>query len=91
MKIASVADVKAKLSSYVKDSARSPVLITRNGKAVAAIVPIAEEDDVERIMLSHSPRLRAILSSARKRVKAGSAVPHQDFWRRVAGGKVRGK
>ncbi len=80
MKIASVADVKARLSAYVKACGESPVVITRNGKAVAAIVPVTDEDDLERLMLSYSPKLRAILSAARQRIRGGRAIPHDQFW-----------
>jgi prevent-host-death family protein len=85
MKIASVAGVKAKFSEYVRASSRSPVVITRNGKAVAAIVPLADEDDLERLMLGYSPKLRALLSAARKRLSAGAGVPHDEFWESVEG------
>jgi prevent-host-death family protein len=59
MKIASVADVKAKFSSYVKASGQGPVVITRNGKAVAAIVPVEDEDDVERLISHDRVRRRS--------------------------------
>lgn len=84
MKIASVADVKAKLSAYVKASERGPVLITRNGKAVAALVPVTDEDELDRLLISYSPKLRRMLSAARGRVKAGDAVSHDNFWRDAA-------
>ena len=92
MKIASVAGVKAKFSHYVRASSRSPVVITRNGKAVAAIVPLADEDDLERLMLGYSPRLRASLAAARGRLAAGAGVPHEEFWKAVESqsGKRRG-
>jgi prevent-host-death family protein len=83
MNIASIADVKAKLSAYVKASTRSPVVITRNGKAVAALVPIADDDELERLMTSYSPKLRAILSKAEARIQAGHGIPHDEFWRQV--------
>ena len=35
MKIASVAEVKAKLSGYIKASKNGPVIVTKNGKPVA--------------------------------------------------------
>ena len=38
MKIASVADVKARLSAYLKESEAGPVVVTRNGKAVAVLL-----------------------------------------------------
>ena len=45
MKIASVADVKAHLSAYLKDAQRGPVFVTRNGKAVAVLLAVADEDE----------------------------------------------
>lgn len=84
MKIASVADVKAKFSAYVKASGQSPVVITRNGKAVAAIIPLSDEDDLERLMVGYSPKLRAILSAARRRIAGGQAIPHEQFWREAS-------
>jgi prevent-host-death family protein len=83
MTIASVADVKAKLSAYVKASSESPVVITRNGKAVAAIVPLTDDEDLERLMLGYSPRLRATLSAARQRIRSGQGIPHDRFWRQA--------
>jgi len=87
MKIASVAEVKAKFSAYVKASGQSPVVITRNGKAVAAIIPLADDDDVERLMLGYSPKLRAILSTARQRIRSGRGIRHEQFWRDVDAAK----
>jgi prevent-host-death family protein len=81
MKIASIADVKARFSAYVKASGESPVVITRSGKAVAAIVPLNDEEDLERLMLGYSPKLRAILAAARQRVRAGQGISHDRFWR----------
>lgn len=83
MKIASVADIKAKFSAYVKASDKGPVVITRNGKAVAAIIPLAEDEDVERLLLGYSPKLRAILSAARNRIRSGQGIHHNEFWRQV--------
>ena len=48
MKIASVADVKAHLSAYLKASAQGPVVVTRNGKAVAVLVAVGDDEDLER-------------------------------------------
>ncbi len=81
MKVASIADVKAKLSAYVNASAESPVVITRNGRAVAALIPLCEDEDVERLVLGYSPKLRAILSAARQRVRRGEGIPHDRLWR----------
>ncbi len=88
MKIASVADVKAHLSAYLKASAQGPVVVTRNGKAVAVLVAIADDEELERLLMAHSPRLQAILGAARQRIQEGKGIPHEQFWEQVEKEKV---
>ena len=83
MKIASVADVKARLSAYLKESAKGPVVVTRNGKAVAVLLGVDDDDELERLLLAHSRRLRAILAAANRRIDAGTGISHEEFWRQV--------
>jgi prevent-host-death family protein len=83
MKIASVANVKARLSAYLKASANGPVVVTRNGKAVAVLIAVADDDELERMLLAHSRKLRAILDAADRRIDEGAGINHQDFWREV--------
>jgi prevent-host-death family protein len=90
MKIASVADVKAKLSEYVRSADTAPVVITRNGKAVAAIVPLTDDDDIERLLLGYSPKLRKILAKGREQGAGGETISHDEFWGTQASPKRRG-
>ncbi|MBI1901947.1 MAG: type II toxin-antitoxin system Phd/YefM family antitoxin [Planctomycetia bacterium] len=83
MKIASVADVKARLSAFIKDSERGPVVVTRNGKAVAVLLSVADDEELERLILAHSPKFKAIVAAARKRIQAGKGIRHDQFWREV--------
>ena len=83
MKIASVADVKANFSSYVKESEEGAVVITRNGKPVAVLLGVQDDDEVERLILSRSRRLKAILDAAHQRIRAGEGIPHDEFWKQV--------
>ena len=64
MKIAPLADVKARFSEYVKESRKGPIVVTRNGKLVAALLSIEDEDEVERLALAYSPKFQAILQPA---------------------------
>jgi prevent-host-death family protein len=91
MKIASVAHVKAEFSAYVKATDSGPVVITRNGKAVAAIVPLKDDDDVERLLMGYSPKLRSILNSAKKRIRKGHSISHEDFWERIESGQAKSR
>src|SRR6266699_2767288 len=81
MKIASVADVKARLSAFLKESQEGPVIITRNGKAVAVLLAITDEDELERLVLAHSPRFQAILDKSRRQIEETGGIPHDVFWR----------
>jgi prevent-host-death family protein len=80
MKIASVADVKAKFSAYLKSSEGGPVVITRNGKPVAVLLGVQDEQEIERLLLGYSPRLRAILDQSRVQIREGEKVAHEQFW-----------
>ncbi len=57
MKIAPLADVKARLSAYVEACrTEGPVVITRNGKAVALLLAPLDDEDLESLRLSRSAR-----------------------------------
>ena len=83
MKIASVADVKARLSAYLKETEQGPVVVTRNGKAVAVLVAVANDDELERLVLAHSPKFQALLGKSRRRIEETGGIPHEQFWREV--------
>ncbi|MBI3464963.1 MAG: type II toxin-antitoxin system Phd/YefM family antitoxin [Planctomycetes bacterium] len=83
MKIASVADVKARLSAYIKESEEGPVIVTRNGKAVAVLIAVTDEEELERLVLAHSPKFQALLEKSRRQIEATGGIPHDVFWREV--------
>ena len=78
MRIASVADVKAKFSAFIRACEKGPVVVTRNGHPVAALVPILDEDDLEDLVLAYSPRFRAILETAERQIQQGEGIPHEE-------------
>ncbi|HTU90050.1 MAG TPA: type II toxin-antitoxin system Phd/YefM family antitoxin [Gemmataceae bacterium] len=83
MKIASVADVKAHLSAYLKESQEGPVIVTRNGKPVAVLLAVTDEDELERLVLAHSPKFQAILEKSVRQIEETGGIPHDVFWREV--------
>src|SRR5712691_6412395 len=80
MEIASVADVKARLSAYLKACKRGPVLITKNGKPGGVLLSVGDEDELERLLMAYSPKLRSILDRARERIRQRAGIPHEKFW-----------
>lgn len=83
MKIASVADVKAHLSAYLKTTETGPVVVTKNGRAVAVLVGVSNDEEVEQLLLAHSRKLQEILSAADQRLAAGRGLGHDEFWQQV--------
>ncbi len=83
MKIAALATVKDQLSAYIQASQTSPVIITKNGKPVALLTGISDEDDLDSLLLAHNRRFLQILEEARERVKRTGGVKSEDFWKEV--------
>jgi prevent-host-death family protein len=83
MKIASIADIKARLSAYVKESQKGPVIVTRNGKPVAVLLAVKDDDELERLVLAHSPKFQALLDKSRRQIEETGGIPHDQFWREV--------
>ena len=62
-------------------------MVTLNGKAVAVLVSVNDEEELERLTMARSPQLQAILGAARQRIKAGAGISSDDFWGGMAPGK----
>ena len=83
MRIASVADVKAKFSGYLKASEQGPIVVTKNGRPVAMLLSVTDEDEIERMLLAHSPKFQSILEVAEQQIRDGKGIKHEDFWRDI--------
>jgi prevent-host-death family protein len=83
VKTITVTDMKAHLDAHLKASEQGPVIITRNGKPVAVLLAAGDEDELERLMMSHSLKLQKMLDAAKKRMRAGAGIPHEAFWQEV--------
>lgn len=80
MKTASVAEMKLEFDTYVKESESGPVVVTRDGRPVAVLVGTQDEDEIERLLMAYSPRLRAILDRSREQIEAGQGLSEEEFW-----------
>jgi prevent-host-death family protein len=83
VRVATEAEVGADFGAYLKVSEKEPVVVTRRGKPIAVLLRTASRDDLERLLMGHSPRLQAILEAARKRFRAGAGIPHETFWKEI--------
>jgi prevent-host-death family protein len=84
MRIAPLADVKARLSAYLDEcGVEGPLVITRNGKAAAVLLVPYDDDDLERLMLGRSARFQAMLDRSRQSIKTGKGLSEKAFWEAV--------
>ena len=84
MKIAPLADVKTNLSAYVEQAEREgPIVITRNGRAVAVIIAPVDDEDLETLLLTRSPRFQALIERSRKSLRTGKGLSSEQFWKTV--------
>ena len=90
MKIAPLAEVKDHLSAYIDAAKESAIVVTRNGKPVALLTPILEDDDLDSLLLTHDRRFIRLLARARERVHSGRYLTNEQFWRELRRRKTRG-
>ena len=83
MKIASVADIKARFSAYLKASEKGPIIVTRNGKPAAVLLSMKDEEELEGLMLAYSPKFQRILRAAQQQINAGACVSHEEIWKEM--------
>lgn len=48
------------MSAFLTASEDGPIVVTRNGRPVAVIVGVQNEDEIERLLMVYSPNLRAL-------------------------------
>ena len=90
MKIAPLAEVKNRLSAYIDAARESAIVVTRNGKPVALLTPILEDDDLDSLLLAHDRGFIHLLEQARERVRAGQYLTSEHFWRELRRRRARG-
>jgi prevent-host-death family protein len=67
MKIESLREVKAKLSKIVSElPAEKSVVITKNGRPCAILLPVTEETDLESVLLAQRKDFWTLLDRAHK-------------------------
>jgi prevent-host-death family protein len=83
MRIAPVADIKARFSSYLNECREGPVVVTKNGRAVAVLLCVEDDDDLERLLMAHNPRLRRIVQEGIKSIRETGGLSEEELWSSV--------
>ena len=82
MKAVELTEAAAPLSDCAKAARRGPVILTRRGRAVAAVVAI-DDQDWEDLRVSTSPAFAAIIARSEARYRREGGVSLDDLRRRA--------
>ncbi len=77
-----MAQATAPLEQYAREVNEDPLILTIDGKPVAALVPI-ENADLETVTLSTHPEFLALIERSQARQKAGGGAPGAEMRRRL--------
>jgi len=83
VKIVPATEVKDHFSTYLDECKEGPVIVTQKDRPVAVLLSVPEEDELERLILAHTPRFRRLLDAAERRVRRTGGIKHKDFWQAV--------
>ncbi len=89
MKTVEVAKAIMPLSDYTKGVKKEPVIITKEGRPVAALVSITNAD-IETVSLSNNPKFIALIERSRSRQKSEGGISTEEMRRRLAKPKSSG-
>ena len=81
MKSLDLSEVSA-LAPHLQSDAQEPLLLTKNGHTVAAVVP-ADDDDVESMLLSINPQFQAILERSQQRLESEGGLSSAEVRERL--------
>ena len=87
MKSVELDDATAALKDYAEQLEQDPLVLTRHGKAVAALVRI-KDSDLESFLVSESPVFKRIIRRSRASYKRTGGLTREELEERLA--KTRG-
>jgi antitoxin (DNA-binding transcriptional repressor) of toxin-antitoxin stability system len=82
MKMLELAKATAPLAEYARDVNKEPVILTADGKPVAALVSI-ENADLETVTLSTHPQFIALIERSRARQKTEGGISSAEMRHRL--------
>ena len=82
MKTLEISKAKRSLASYSRKVRKEPVVVTSNGKPIAALVAI-QNADMETVVLSNNPHFLALIQRSRSRQKSEGGISTEELRRRL--------
>jgi hypothetical protein len=83
MKSVELDEATAALKDYAEQLTQDPIVLTRDGKAVAALVRI-QDADLESFLVSESPVFKRIVRRSRASYKRDGGLSREELEERLA-------
>ena len=83
MKTVEMSEATGPLSEYAERARHETLVVTEDGKPVAALVPIAEVD-LESLSLGTNPDFLALIAQSRARCQPGAGISTDEMRERLA-------
>lgn len=78
MKIVESVDANGTLADYAAQIGTGPVIVTNQGRPVAALVPI-ENSDLETVALSSNSEFLELIERSRSSVRGGKTISSEEM------------
>jgi antitoxin (DNA-binding transcriptional repressor) of toxin-antitoxin stability system len=82
MRTFEISKAKKSLATFSREIKREPVIVTRRGKPIAALVAI-QNADMETVSLSNNPKFLVLIARSRRRHKTNGGIPPEEMRRRL--------
>ena len=82
MKTIEIAKARLPLADYTKEVTKEPVIVTIEGKPVAALVGI-KNADIETVSLSNNPRFLVLIERSRRKQKTKGGISTEEMRHRL--------
>jgi hypothetical protein len=82
MKKIDIVQATNSIEQYTRELGAEPLVLTEGGQAIAALLPINDED-LESITLYLSPKFQAMIERAREEHRNGASIPADDVRREL--------
>ncbi len=82
MKSVELNHATAALKDYAEQLTQEPIVVTRGGKAIAALVPL-QDSDLESFLVSESPVFKQIVRKSRASYKRDGGLTREQLEKRL--------
>ena len=84
MKVAPITQIRTKFDAYLDACREEPVVVTKEGKMIAVLVSVVNEDELKRLLPAANPaEFRNILDTGKQQIMEGRGIGHEDFWQEM--------